>query len=384
MSNGEENEPGVFSARNADEEGKQEIWVREEERWELTWPIWHMLPRGERKLLAHKYGYDKIGDFEEYMVLQRGLTDSTESSAGQRISNVPYDNSLAYPPEEEPSEAANKGEEDDDDDQSDSDEKLEAALEAERAELGDMSTEELMRVGGKLLLLPEEMLHRIFAWLPVDTYAKLALVSPHWKSFTRTEAVYKKLCERLYLNQSKRRALHVGRFGNSYRTMLEKRPRVRAGGGVYVMKYSQVKKIQRDMWTEIPAGAILEMTYYRYIYFQEDGRVLYALTPTAPHEMFVRFRKVCLDPHNHEDPTIVLGTYQVQKTHVTVHAKQQWQYVQLEMTIQPQYLYHGRWGYLSFDRHMSSASNNFEEWSMDRVQYDVPEEPFRFVPDKRL
>jgi len=126
------------------------------------------------------------------------------------------------------------------------------------------------------------------------------------------------------------------------------------------------------------------MTYYRYIYFQEDGRVLYALTPTAPHEMFVRFRKVCLDPHNHEDPTIVLGTYQVQKTHVTVHAKQQWQYVQLEMTIQPQYLYHGRWGYLSFDRHMSSASNNFEEWSMDRVQYDVPEEPFRFVPDKRL
>ena len=30
-------------------------------------------------------------------------------------------------------------------------------------------------------------------------------VSPHWKHLTRTESVYKRLCERLYLNQSKRR-----------------------------------------------------------------------------------------------------------------------------------------------------------------------------------
>lgn len=378
---------------NVDE--KQDLFLRDD--WELTWPIWHMLPRDERKILALKHGYKTIGEFEEYMTLQRGLTDSTETPAPPKA----YDNSLLYTPstrldDQKMSAQTNDAKQevvvDDDDDQSDSDEKLEAEWEAEqlrerRAELGDMTPEELLRVGGQILLLPEEMLHRIFEWLPVDTYATLALVSPHWKSFTRTETVYKKLCERLYLNQSKRRALHVGRFGNSYRTMLERRPRVRAGGGIYVMKYQRVKPIQRDMWTEIPVGAILEMTYYRYIYFLEDGRVLYALTPSPPHEMFKRFRKVCLAHGSEEeylDPTIVWGTYEVQKTHVTVHAKQEWQYVQLHLTIQPQYLYHGRWGYLSFDKHMSSASNHFDDWSSDRVVYEVPDEPFRFVKDKRL
>ena len=223
------------------EEGGQ-IWFQEDERWELTWPIWHMLPRHERKALAMKHGYKTIGEFEEYMTLQRGLTDSTESS------QLPYDNSLAYLPSTSPTktlEATHAGYnpvEEDDEDVSDSDEKMGALLDAQDSEWADseqLSTEELIRQGGKLLILPEEMLHRVFEWLPVDAYATLALVSRHWKSFTRTEAVYKRLCERLYLNQSKRRALHVGRFGNSYRNMLEKRPRVRAGGGVYVMKHSK-------------------------------------------------------------------------------------------------------------------------------------------------
>lgn len=45
---------------------------------------------------------------------------------------------------------------------------------------------------------------------------------------------------------------------------------------------------------QIPAGAILESIYYRYFYFQEDGRVLYALTSAPPYEMFRRLLKVCI------------------------------------------------------------------------------------------
>lgn len=136
-------------------------------------------------------------------------------------------------------------------------------------------------------------------------------------------------------------------------------------------------------------GAILEMVYYRYLYFQEDGRVLYALTSAAPHEMFLRFRKMCLQrktPHGdaYTDPAAVWGTYTVQKMQVTVDARQPWQHVRLEMTIQPEYRMHGRWGYLSFDRHMASKSANFEEWSNDRNIFEVPEEPFRFIKGKRL
>ena len=137
-------------------------------------------------------------------------------------------------------------------------------------------------------------------------------------------------------------------------------------------------------FVKIPVGAILEMIYYRYLYFQEDGRVLYALTSTSPHDMFRRLRKMCLHETEYSDPAAVWGTYTVQKNHVVVNARQSWQHVRLEMTIQPQYRLHGQWGYLSFDRHLTSESGNFEDWSHDRVVFDVPEEPFRFVKDKRL
>lgn len=242
---------GLATTNLADEERQQnEIWFREDEGWELTWPIWHMLPRDERKALALKHGCKTIGEFEEYMTLQRGITDSATASQ-------PYENNLVYP-EYHPS-----GEERHDDekipatlaveeDVDSEDEELEEAIRTQQEAAQErISTEELMNVGGKILMLPDELLHKVFAWLPVDAYATLALVSPHWKAFTRTEAVYRRLCERLYLVQSKRKALHVHRFNNSYRTMLEKRPRVRAGGGVYVMKYTKVKPVQRDMWTEV-------------------------------------------------------------------------------------------------------------------------------------
>jgi hypothetical protein len=102
--------------------------------------------------------------------------------------------------------------------------------------------------------------------------------------------------------------------------------------------------------------------------------------------MFQRFRKMCLhlEEHQYTDPVAVWGTYEVHKTRVTVKARQSWQYVQLDLSIQPQYRLHGRWGYLSFDSHMTSPSGCFEDWSNDRIVFDVPEEPFRFVKDRRL
>ena len=355
------------------------VWLRPEERWELTWPIWHMLPRHERKELAHKYGYNTIGEFEEFMSLQRAVGDSN--------AEVPYENSLVYSTTERAFEDHHNHDDDTklrtrttaeevDDESVDGD-----AYPEDEARESNLTEEELYRLGGMILMLPDDMLHKIFEWLPVDTYANLALVSPHWKSFTRTEAVYKRLCERLYLKQSKRKSLHVHRFGDSYRLMLQKRPRVKAGGGVYVMKYSRVKPVQRDMWTEVPAGAVLEMTYYRYLYFQEDGRVLYALSPTPPHEMFPRFLRMSLT--REPDRSAVWGTYEIQKNSVTVSAVQAWQHVRLFLTITP-YTLHGRFGLISFDGHQTSESGNFEDWSPDRITYEVPSEPFHFVRDTRL
>jgi F-box protein 9 len=256
------------------------LWSGANEGWELTWPIWHMLPRDERKTIAQRHGYKSIGEFEEYMSLQQAVGDS-EFKASSVQKGYPNE-SIYFPgaavttkaggePSLQLSSSMEKTaqvvlrdkEDDDDDNSSDDDEKAFYGRQSSTNADDDMPIEELMSLGGKLLILHDEILHKIFSWLPVDAYGTLALVSPHWKHLTRTESVYKRLCERLYLNQSKRRQLHVSRFGGSYRRMLEVRPRVRAAGGCYVLKYSQVKKIQRDMWTEVPVGAILESVYYR-------------------------------------------------------------------------------------------------------------------------
>jgi len=222
------------------------VWNRD--GWTLTWPIWHLLPIQERRQLAHDHGYKTIGEFEEYMSLHRAMDDS------EALPSKPYPNEQAYPMVEPPIEEAKsdvpEAAVDDEEEDEDSDNNESQALENEAAAV-ELSPQELMNLGGQILMIHDEILHRIFEWLPVDAYATLARVSPHWKHLTRTEAVYRRLCERLYLNQSKRRQLHVSRFGGSYRTMLEQRPRVRAFGGVYVLKYSHVKQIQRDMWTEV-------------------------------------------------------------------------------------------------------------------------------------
>jgi F-box protein 9 len=373
--------PAVITAhtdRSAEE--SNELWFREEERWELTWPIWHMLPRHERKALAQQHGYSTIGEFEEFMTLQRAFGDSNDTARSR-----PDENNWIHSSERSSQgkkKIRGRTEDKDADDNSYSDEMLEKEIDCElAAAAGHLSIEELLDVGGQILMIPDDILHKVFEWLPVDAYGTLSLVSPHWKAFTRTEAVYKRLCERLYLNQSKRRALHVSRFGNSYRAMLELRPRVRAGGGIYVLKFVRVKKIQRDMWTEIPVGAVLETVYYRYLYFQEDGRVLYALTAASPHEMFRRFLKVCLT--RQPDKAAVWGTYEVSKSTVTINARQAWQYVRLEVSIQPESV-HGRNGLLRFDRHMASSIGDFDDWSRDRTVFEVPSEPFRFVKDRRL
>ena len=225
--------------------------------WSLTWPIWHLLPLQERRQLAHDHGFKTIGEFEEYMSLHQAMDDSEMSRPyandlvnSKQIMNQERD---ALVQKVNPEAVGN----DEEDNEHDSDCEEKSSLEKQASSVSDdLSLEKLLQVGGEILMIHDEILHQVFSWLPVDAYATLALVSPHWKHLTRTETVYKRLCERLYLNQSKRRQLHVSRFGGSYRTMLEQRPRVRAAGGCYVLKYSQIKQIQRDMWTEVSFGGL--------------------------------------------------------------------------------------------------------------------------------
>lgn len=339
----------------------QEATIKLENDWELTWPIWHMLPWMERKEIAQRHGYQTIGAFEEYMSLQKALDDE------QGATTKPYSNSLAYPKKEFESKPAavvgedEEGDEDDEDTDSEEDDKL--ATRAETKEEGEVDSDSL------LLTFPDEILHKIFSFLPVTLYGtKLPYVSlhPHWRRVTQSEAVMKQLCERVYLQQSKKKQLRVSKFHHSYRFMLYSRPRVQAGGGVYVLRFGRVKKIQRDMWTNVPHGAILETVYYRYLYFEEHGHCLYALSTIPPHDMLKRFHRVLLQSSRENpeaamfedaqgfkkkkaprklsakekelraaqlDTRVVWGTYAIQKDKVTVTAQQSWNTVQFGLRI---------------------------------------------------
>jgi len=148
------------------------------------------------------------------------------------------------------------------------------------------------------------------------------------------------------------------------------------GGGIYVLKYTRLKRIERDMWTDIPVGELLEMTHYRYLYFQEDGRVLYTLTPKPPSIVIPSLRRmVCLA--RQWDPMVTWGTYELKKKHcVIVTARQPWQHVQLHMAM----VQKGNRCCLSLKRHLTSFTGDFS----DQVTHIVPEVPFRFVKDGLL
>ena len=391
--------------------------------WELTWPIWHMLPHDERKNLAIRHGFKSIGEFEEYVTLTRAVGASeAPGEPVERVGDGSYSNEKLYEVESDPrnwggvpvaatvpkhvhlkdgdrkapakvSDCYDDNGEDEDRSSSISGDDADArASEGEDEVDVDAKHKLALEVGGLPCLLPDDVHLRIFSFLDVHAYVTASLVSPHWSSFTRTETVYKQICRRCYLNQSHRKALHPQRFGGSYRTMLEQRPRVRTGGGLYVMRYAHVKKIERDMWTEVPHGVVLETVYYRYMYFHESGRVLYALTSRSPVEVLGRFALILAgcDDSMKKISGLAWGRYEVRMRDVTVWASHPWHDVRMELRIMDadesrSNHFVGKNCGMTFVRHQSSARGDFDEWtSRDLVEYDVPDNCFRFLPDGRL
>ncbi len=88
----------------------------------------------------------------------------------------------------------------------------------------------------------------------------------------------------------------------------------------------------------------------------------------------------------------VWGRYQIKKDEVRVWASQAWHDVcfQLRVLQSNKPLYydsgdHGTYTTMALEKHMSSASGNFEDDSYDLVKYDVPDSCyFRFLRDRRL
>ena len=108
------------------------------------------------------------------------------------------------------------------------------------------------------------------------------------------------------------------------------------------------------------------------------------ITMTTMIPRFQRMRVTC-----EKEKSIEWGRYEVQKHNVTVWASHPWHDVKFELRIIPKAEgVRGRFCALAFERHLSSASGNFDEyWSRDLVDYKVPSSEdgyFRFLTDSRL
>ena len=289
--------------------------------WELTWPIWHMLSLHEKKEIASRRGMT-IGAFEEEMYLRQAtdLSGQQEAEAHRYISTFMVSNG-----EVENVDAGEEegkiGDEDDEEEEEEEESEQESGSEnkiKDGSEHARLTEEEVaMGHGGRICLLPDEILYRIMTLIDMDSFGICAMVSPHWSFFSSSDGMaFKLLCERSYLKQSKKKILNLQRW-KTYRNMFIHRPRVRLNG-VYVLKYKHIKRIQRDMFTEIPMGAVLEQVYYRYLCFQENGDVLYALTAAPPYDMIPRFNRMKRECGQYKDKQAVVGKYEVSKYSIRV------------------------------------------------------------------
>jgi hypothetical protein len=131
--------------------------------------------------------------------------------------------------------------------------------------------------------LPFEMGSKILRFLgDIDMcgYIKMVSKSPF---LPLNEEYYKWLCEITYLAQTSKKLLNIDRW-RTWNRMMINRPRIRTNG-FYCLKTLYTRAPCNDNFWEKKKVESIEMTYYRYMRFFNDGRVLYALNTVHPEEM---------------------------------------------------------------------------------------------------
>ena len=91
----------------------------------------------------------------------------------------------------------------------------------------------------------------------IDTCGYLNMISKDW-TILATERTYSRLCHRVYLRQTQKKALVVDQWGGLWRSMLVNRPRLRTNG-VYWLRTSTWKKPHNDMFWEDKISEFIEV-----------------------------------------------------------------------------------------------------------------------------
>ena len=97
---------------------------------------------------------------------------------------------------------------------------------------------------------------------------------------------------------------------NSWRSVFMQRPYAKLNG-YYCQEYKYVRRRQApSMWDEVPAGQVLWCRYYRYLYFNNNGEVLYCCSPSPPEQFERKF--------NLQNRNVHKGSYRMRRKKIII------------------------------------------------------------------
>lgn len=91
----------------------------------------------------------------------------------------------------------------------------------------------------------------------IDTCGYLGMVCRHW-TMKATERTYRRLCHRVYLQQTQKKSLNVNQWGGLWRNMLVNRPRLRTNGE-YWLRTTTWKRPENDRFWEDNSAEYIEV-----------------------------------------------------------------------------------------------------------------------------
>lgn len=145
--------------------------------------------------------------------------------------------------------------------------------------------EELHIEGGKWHGLPSDICDKIWYYIGASNIDMIGYISMASKQhiFRPTEACYRYFCEVVFVGQTSRGRLRIEKW-MSWRRMFILRPRLRTNG-FYCLRSLYSRAPNNDNFWEPKRTQSVEVIYFRYLRFFNNGSVLYALSTVEPHVM---------------------------------------------------------------------------------------------------
>ncbi len=170
------------------------------------------------------------------------------------------------------------------------------------------------KIPSKWYNLPPDIVHRLLYFMfDIDMCGYLMMVSKK-SPFKPTELYYRSLCEYVYGAQTMRGRLILENW-KSWQRMLAYRPRLRTNG-FYCLKTLFSRAPNNDSFWEPRRTQSVEVTYYRYLRFFNNGSLLYALNTVHPYDMEKQLKLGVP-----EDRKIFFGYYKLSGRKVEVEVK---------------------------------------------------------------